>query len=89
MHLYYLDDAKFMLRTKADIIAHSVRDLPVDPEFIDMMTASDTCYIPTLTRELSTYVYESVPDFFEDLKFGVGHFRRFSLGQSHHHLYRT
>ena len=66
VHLYYLDDAKFMLRTKADIIAHSVRDLPVDAEFIDMMTASDTCYIPTLTREVSTYVYESIPDFFED-----------------------
>ena len=66
VHLYYLDDAKFMLRTEADIIAHSVRDLPVDAEFIDMMTASDTCYIPTLTREVSTYVYESVPDFFED-----------------------
>ena len=42
VHLYYLDDAKFMLRTEADIIAHSVRDLPVDAEFIDMMTASDT-----------------------------------------------
>ena len=66
VHLYYLDDAKFMLRTEADIIAHSVRDLPVDSEFIDMMIASDTCYIPTLTREVSTYVYESVPDFFED-----------------------
>ena len=66
VHLYYLDDAKFMLRTEADIIAHSVRDLPVDSEFIDMMMASDTCYIPTLTREVSTYVYESVPDFFED-----------------------
>ena len=66
VHLYYLDDAKFMLRTEADIIAHSVRDLPVDSEFIEMMMASDTCYIPTLTREVSTYVYESVPDFFED-----------------------
>ena len=66
VHLYYLDDAKFMLRTEADIIAHSVRDLPVDSEFIDMMIASDTCYIPTLTREVSTYVYESIPDFFED-----------------------
>ena len=66
VHLYYLDDAKFMLRANADIIAHSVRDLPVDSEFIDMVKTSDTCYIPTLTREVSTYVYESVPDFFED-----------------------
>jgi imidazolonepropionase-like amidohydrolase len=24
------------------------------------------CYIPTLTREVSTFVYESVPDFFSD-----------------------
>ena len=24
------------------------------------------CYIPTLTREISTFVYESVPEFFSD-----------------------
>ena len=66
VHLYYLNDAKFMLDANADIIAHSVRDLAVDREFIDKVIASDTCYIPTLTREVSTFVYESVPDFFED-----------------------
>ena len=66
VHLYYLDDAKFMLDANADIIAHSVRDLAVDREFINKVTASDTCYIPTLTREVSTFVYESVPEFFED-----------------------
>lgn len=66
VHLYYLDDAKFMLEANADIIAHSVRDLPVDQELIDMVSARDTCYIPTLTREVSTFVYESVPGFFED-----------------------
>ena len=66
VHLYYLNDAKFMLDVNADIIAHSVRDLAVDREFIDKVIASDTCYIPTLTREVSTFVYETVPDFFED-----------------------
>ena len=66
VHLYYLDDAKFMLETNADIIAHSVRDLAVDQEFINMVTAKDVCYIPTLTREVSTFVYESVPGFFSD-----------------------
>jgi imidazolonepropionase-like amidohydrolase len=66
VHLYYLEDAKFMLRTGADVIAHSVRDLPIDRDFINMMNVSDTCYIPTLTREVSTYIYESVPDFFQD-----------------------
>ena len=64
VHLYYLDDAKFMLQANADIIAHSIRDLPVDQEFINMVTEHDTCYIPTLTREVSTFVYESIPDFF-------------------------
>ncbi|NKB32137.1 MAG: amidohydrolase family protein [Pseudomonadales bacterium] len=66
VHLYYLDDAKFMLDANADIIAHSIRDLPVDRELISKVAESDTCYIPTLTREVSTFVYESVPDFFED-----------------------
>ena len=66
VHLYYLNDAKFMLDANADIIAHSVRDLAVDREFINKVIASDTCYIPTLTREVSTFVYESIPDFFED-----------------------
>ena len=66
VHLYYLDDAKFMLQANADIIAHSIRDLPVDQEFINMVTERGTCYIPTLTREVSTFVYESIPDFFED-----------------------
>ena len=66
VHLYYLDDAKFMLETNADIIAHSVRDLAVDQEFVSMVTEKDVCYIPTLTREVSTFVYESVPDFFSD-----------------------
>ena len=66
VHLYYLDDAKFMLETNADIIAHSVRDLAVDQEFINMVTEKDVCYIPTLTREVSTFVYESVPGFFSD-----------------------
>ena len=66
VHLYYLDDAKFMLNVDADLIAHSIRDLPVDQEFIDLVTEKDVCYIPTLTREVSTFVYESVPDFFSD-----------------------
>ncbi|MDA1372876.1 MAG: amidohydrolase family protein [Proteobacteria bacterium] len=66
VHLFYLDDAKYMLESDADLIAHSVRDLPVDQEFVDLVKAKNVCYIPTLTREVSTFVYESVPDFFSD-----------------------
>ena len=66
VHLFYLDDAKYILNSGADLLAHSVRDLPVDDEFIDLINNKDVCYIPTLTREVSTFVYESEPDFFSD-----------------------
>lgn len=66
VHTYYLQDAKDLVRAGADFIAHSVRDIHVDSEFIELMRASNLCYSPTLTRELSTYVYEREPDFFTD-----------------------
>ncbi len=65
-HLYYLDDAKGLLDAGADFLAHSVRDLDVDQELIDRLTASDICYCPTLMREVSTYVYEERPEWFDD-----------------------
>lgn len=66
IHIYALDDAKMALRAGADIIAHSVRDEPVDEEFINLLQENNICYIPTLTREVSTFVYEEEPDFFSD-----------------------
>jgi imidazolonepropionase-like amidohydrolase len=65
-HLFYLEDAKGLLRAGTDFVAHSVRDLEVDDELIGLLEEKDVCYCPTLTREVSTFVYESVPDFFED-----------------------
>lgn len=69
VHLFYLDDAKFMLQAGGDLIAHSIRDLPVDDEFINLVKAEGVCYIPTLTREVSTFIYESVPSFWGDSYF--------------------
>jgi len=66
VHVYYLDDAKAVLRAGADFIAHSVRDRPGDGELIELMKARDVCQCPTLMREVSTYVYESRPAFFDD-----------------------
>lgn len=66
VHLFYLDDAKYILDAGADLIAHSIRDTEADQAFIDSVKAKDVCYIPTLTREVSTFVYESEPDFFSD-----------------------
>ena len=36
------------------------------------MLTRDLCYSPTLTRELSTFVYEDEPDFFSDAFFLAG-----------------
>lgn len=65
-HMITLEDTKGLLRAGADLLAHSVRDLPVDQELIDMMKDRNVCLVPTLTREVSTFAYEAEPDFFSD-----------------------
>jgi imidazolonepropionase-like amidohydrolase len=65
-HLFYLADAKDLLRAGADYLAHSVRDTDVDAELIGLMKARNVCLCPTLMREVSTFVYESRPAFFDD-----------------------
>ena len=66
VHLFYLEDAKAVLDAGADFIAHSVRDVPVDDAFVAMLKRRNVCYCPTLTREISTFVYESTPSWFSD-----------------------
>ena len=65
-HLYYLEDAKGLLEAGVDLIAHSIRDKEVDDELIATLKEKNICVIPTLTREVSTFVYESKPTFFDD-----------------------
>ncbi len=65
-HIFYLQDAKDVLAAGGDFIAHSVRDLFVDRPFIDQLKARDACVCPTLMRDVSTFVYESRPSFFDD-----------------------
>ena len=65
-HIFYLEDAKDLLRAGVDFIAHSVRDQPVDRELIDLMKARDVCLSPTLMREVSAFVYATRPAFFDD-----------------------
>lgn len=66
VHLFYLSDAKSVLDAGADFIAHSIRDTDVDDAVIAALKKRDVCVCPTLTREVSTYVYESTPSFFSD-----------------------
>ncbi len=65
-HVFYLADAKDLLRVGVDLLAHSVRDRDVDAELIELMQARGVCLSPTLMREVSTFVYESRPPFFDD-----------------------
>jgi imidazolonepropionase-like amidohydrolase len=65
-HLFYLEDAKRLLELGSGMIAHSVRDTAVDQEFIASLREHDVCYVPTLVREVSTFVYAERPDWFDD-----------------------
>jgi imidazolonepropionase-like amidohydrolase len=66
VHIYYLADAKATLEAGADLIAHSVRDVPVDDQFINTLKSRNVCYSPTLTREISTFIYDATPSWVDD-----------------------
>lgn len=65
-HLFYLEDAKRLLREGSDLVAHSIRDADVDAEVIALLRERNVCTVPTLTRELSAFVYAERPTFFDD-----------------------
>ncbi|TDB64213.1 amidohydrolase family protein [Arundinibacter roseus] len=65
-HMYYLDDARKLLEAGTDMLAHSVRDLPVDEAFVKLLQQKKVPYCPTLTRELSAFVYGDTASFFSD-----------------------
>ena len=72
VHIYSLADAKATLAGGADFIAHSVRDLPVDEAFMTALKSRGVCYSPTLTREISTFIYGATPTWVDDPFFTKG-----------------
>ena len=64
-HAVTLEDAKGLAEAGVDAIVHSVRDRDVDAELIAALTSRDVGYVPTLTRTLSLFLYETTPAFFE------------------------
>ena len=71
-HLYDLEDAKLLADAGLDLMAHSVRDSEVDDDLASKMRANNVTYAPTLTRELSTYVYADSPNWLNDRFFTKG-----------------
>lgn len=62
-HVFYLDDAKKLMEDGVDILAHSVRDKPLDNDALSMMKSKNVAYIPTLELEESFYVFGESPAF--------------------------
>lgn len=61
-HIFYLSDAKKLVADGVDVLAHSVRDKPVDKELIRLMKEHHTTYIPTLQLEEAFFIYADKPD---------------------------
>ncbi len=65
-HIVNLEDAKQLVDAGVYALAHSVRDQDVDQALIDAMKKRGVWQMPTLTREISTYVYAESPKFLDD-----------------------
>jgi imidazolonepropionase-like amidohydrolase len=53
-HIFYLADAKELLREGVDGFGHMVRDVPVDQEFLNLMKTKGAWQVsPTLSREMA------------------------------------
>jgi len=65
-HMVRLEDAKGLLDAGADLLAHSVRDAPVDAALLEQLRSTGVCLSPTITREISTFVFAERPEFFDD-----------------------
>jgi imidazolonepropionase-like amidohydrolase len=66
VHVFYLGDAMALVENGADFVAHSIRDVPVDSAFANALKRREVCYCPTLTREVSTFTYDSTPTWVSD-----------------------
>ena len=75
VHIFYLKDAKLAIEKGTNALVHSVRDQDVDAQLIDMMKRNNIGYVPTLTRDLSVFVYETEPAFWQEPFFRKGLYR--------------
>jgi len=61
-HIHDMDDAKAILAVGGDIVAHGVRDKPVDAEFINLMKQRSAWYIATLALDDSNFIFADRPE---------------------------
>lgn len=65
-HVYSLSDAKFLVASGIDVLAHSIRDTNVDSALIQEMKTRGVFYIPTFTVDESFFVFADHPEFLKD-----------------------
>ena len=65
-HIHDLEDARFLVTSGVDMLAHQVRDKEVDAAFIAELKKHNVTITSTLTRELSDYCWADSPDFLND-----------------------
>jgi imidazolonepropionase-like amidohydrolase len=61
-HVFYLADAKALVAASVDVLAHSVRDLPVDAELVQALKSRGVFYIPPLNVDESFFVLAEHPE---------------------------
>ena len=65
-HVFYLGDAKAVITSGVDALAHSVRDQPVDDELVAMMKKRGTFYVATLNVDASFSAFADDPALLDD-----------------------
>ncbi|WP_075094861.1 amidohydrolase family protein [Planctomyces sp. SH-PL14] len=65
-HLFNLQDARGLVEAGVDIIAHGVRDQPVDRALIDLMKAKSVWYVATLALDDASFVYADRPAWMDE-----------------------
>ena len=65
-HLFYLEQAKALVGAGLDIVAHGVRDQDVDKPFIEDLKRRNVGYIPTLTRDVAVFEFETTPAYLSE-----------------------
>jgi len=65
-HVFYLADAKAVIGSGVDALAHSVRDQPVDDELVTMMKKRGTFYVATLNVDASFFAFADDPSMLDD-----------------------
>ncbi len=61
-HVFALEDARDLVHSGLDVVAHSIRDREVDASFIRLMKDKGALYIPTLMAYGAPFIYASRPD---------------------------